>query len=269
MPQAPKDLKSTAALLQIVADLRGPQGCPWDKEQDHRSLAPYAVEEVSELVEALESGQDSQTKEELGDVLFQVALHSQLAKERGAFTFEDVLEVLNEKLVRRHPHVFGDVVATSSEEVWKNWDELKKREKAARPASQRKTLDVPLPLPALQRAAKIGHRTNKLKFDWQNAEQVLEKVREEFDELDEAIDEKSLKAISHELGDVLFSLAQLGRHLGLDPEQALRDANRRFEGRFESMLQLAEREGRVWEELQAEEKESFWSEAKKLRAPSE
>ncbi|MBX3039339.1 MAG: nucleoside triphosphate pyrophosphohydrolase [Bdellovibrionaceae bacterium] len=268
MPQPPKDLRNLDSLIQIVADLRGPQGCPWDKEQTHQSLAPYAVEEVAELVEAIESGEDRQTKEELGDVLFQVVLHSQLAQERGAFGFMDVLETLNEKMVRRHPHVFSDVIAKDTQEVWKNWEELKKKEKAEKPAAKR-ILDAPLHLPALQRAAKIGHRTNKLKFDWENAEQVLEKVREEFDELDEAIEEKSTKALIHEMGDVLFSLAQLSRHLGLDPEQCLREGNRRFENRFETMMTLANEKNLTWSELGNDQKELLWHEAKQRTAKDE
>lgn len=268
MPQPPKDLRSLSSLIQIVADLRGPEGCPWDKEQTHQSLAPYAVEEVAELVEAIESGDDRQTKEELGDVLFQVILHSQLARERSAFSFTDVLESLNEKMVRRHPHVFGDVVAKNTQEVWKNWEELKRKEKAEKPASKR-ALDVPLPLPALQRAAKIGHRTQKLKFDWENAGQVLEKVREEFAELEEAIEEKSTRALIHEMGDVLFSLAQLSRHLGLDPEQCLREGNRRFENRFETMMAVAKEKNLSWEKLGNEEKEQLWTEAKQRTAKDE
>lgn len=271
MPHPPKDLHKISALLQIVADLRGPEGCPWDKEQTHQSLTPFAVEEVSELVEAIEAANDTQTKEELGDVLFQVALHAQLAKERGAFDFEAVVGTLNEKLVRRHPHVFSDVVAKNTEEVWKNWEALKKQEKAlkAEGGAKPKVLDVPLPLPALQRAAKIGHRTNKLKFDWENPEQVLEKVREEFAELEEAIDEKSDKALRHEMGDVLFSLAQLSRHLGLDPEQCLREGNRRFENRFEVMMDIAGQKGLRWDDLSPDEKENLWGEAKLVTAKDE
>lgn len=268
MPQAPKDLQSMSSLLQIVSDLRGPSGCPWDKEQDHLSLAPYAIEEVAELAEALESRNDTQTKEELGDVLFQVALHCQLAQERSAFTFQDVLEALNEKMIRRHPHVFSNVIATSTEEVWKNWDEIKKKEKADKKQNS-KILDVPVALPALQRSAKIGQRTQKLKFDWDNAEQVLEKVREELIELEEAIDEQSTKALKHELGDLLFSIAQLARHLGFDPEQSLRDCNRRFEHRFETMIRECERQGLVWGDLNNHQKEDLWSEAKRQTASSE
>ncbi|MBX2989181.1 MAG: nucleoside triphosphate pyrophosphohydrolase [Bdellovibrionaceae bacterium] len=264
MPKVPKNLRDTQSLIEIIAALRGPDGCPWDKEQTHRSLAPYAVEEVAEMVEAIESGDDRWTKEELGDVLFQVVLHSQLAQERGAFSFIDVVETLNEKMIRRHPHVFGDKKAADSAEVLRDWEKIKKAEKSSNGDAARKPLiDVPLHLPALQRSAKIGHRTQKLRFDWENAEQVLEKVREEFAELDEALEEESGEHISHELGDVLFSLAQLSRHLGMDPEQVLRQANRRFEGRFALMMTAAREGGLVWDDLSAEQKEALWAEAKR------
>lgn len=262
MVHPPKNLRDPLSLVQIVAALRGPDGCPWDREQTHESLTPYAIEEVSELVEAIESGDDAKTKDELGDVLLQIALHAQLAEERGAFNFADVVANLNEKMVRRHPHVFSDVTAETSGEVVQNWEQIKKAEKAARGDSSGKLLDVPLALPALQRAAKIGARTNKLKFDWQNVEQVMEKVREEVAEFEEALDEDVHEAIVHELGDVLFSLAQASRHLGQDPEQCLRQANRRFETRFETMMTIAAEKNWTWADLSNEQKETLWSEAK-------
>lgn len=261
MPTPPKDLRATESLVEIVAALRGPDGCPWDKEQTHTSLTPYAVEEVAELVEAIESGDDGKTKEELGDVLFQVVLHAQLAHERGAFNFADVVATLNEKMVRRHPHVFADTEAATSDAVIENWEQIKKREKAAA-ASSGKVLDVPPHLPALQRSAKIGSRTNKLKFDWENAEQVMEKVREEIAELEEAFDEGGDNELSHELGDVLFSLAQFARHLKRDPEQILREANRRFEGRFDEMMKICKERGLDWMSLAPKTRESIWAEAK-------
>lgn len=262
MPTPPKDLSATNSLVEIVADLRGPDGCPWDKEQTHSSLTPYAVEEVAELVEAIESGDDAKTKEELGDVLFQVVLHAQLAHERGAFNFADVVQTLNEKMVRRHPHVFSDTQAADAKAVIENWDQIKKREKAATGAPGPFTLDAPPHLPALQRSAKIGSRTRKLNFDWDNAEQVLEKVREEMAELEDAFDDGNDAELSHELGDVFFSLAQLARHLNRDPEQILREANRRFERRFSAMMGFCAQQGLEWMSLSAEQRESFWAQAK-------
>lgn len=267
MPRPPQDLRQLSSLLQIISDLRGPEGCPWDKEQTHLSLTPYAIEETAELVEALESGDDSKTKDELGDVLFQVVLHCQLAQERGAFDFAGVIENLSAKMIRRHPHVFADVSVNNSSDVIKNWDEIKKAEKKAAglstdPAAN--TLDVPTGLPALQRAAKIGARTRKLKFDWPNAEGVLEKVREEIQEMEEALDLGQDDELRHEIGDVFFSLAQLARHLGYDPEQIAREANRRFESRFATMMRLCREQGLTWETLSDHEKEQLWVQAKVL-----
>lgn len=297
MPKPPQDLREVSSLLRIVADLRGPDGCPWDKEQTHFTLTPYAVEEVGELVEAIESKDDSKTKDELGDVLFQVVLHAQLADERGAFSFADVVQNLSEKMIRRHPHVFSDTRVSGSGDVVRNWDEIKKAEKAAGTgggagagtvagargsagaetgpvtsgaaagaAGPGKTLDVPIALPALQRAAKIGSRTRKLKFDWQHPDQVMEKIREEIAEFEEALEEGSDDAVSHELGDVLFSLAQMARHLERDPEQILREANRRFETRFETMMEICRERGLEWMALDDETREALWSAAKERTA---
>jgi tetrapyrrole methylase family protein/MazG family protein len=264
MPKPPKNFKTLEALVQVVADLRGPDGCPWDKEQTHESLTSYAIEEIHELAEVIEKKQDSLIKEELGDVLFQVILHSQLAGERKAFDLSDVIENVTEKLVRRHPHVFSDQKVSGSHEVLANWEELKKAEKKSSENSF--ALNVPASMPALQRSAKIGFRTQKMKFDWENAEQVWEKVREEFDELEEALDSDVDKDIRHELGDMFFSLAQLARHLEMDPEQIAREANRRFENRFETMMKLRQDKKLNWEEMSLEEKESLWQEAKLLHS---
>lgn len=263
MPKAPTDLKSLQSLLQIVRDLRGPDGCPWDKEQTHESLTLYAIEEVHELVEAIEEKDDQKTKEELGDVLFQVVLHSQLASERNSFNFQDVVANLNEKMVRRHPHVFAEQKAGSTEDVIKNWELLKKAEKAKQGNDSPHLLHVPPGLPALQRSAKIGFRTHKMKFDWEKPEDVWLKVEEELRELQEAIESDSKNEIEHELGDVFFSLAQYARHLQLDPEQVLRTANRRFEDRFHLMMKLVSEEGLDWEKLSLADKENLWQKAKK------
>jgi tetrapyrrole methylase family protein/MazG family protein len=273
MSKSPSNLRHIESLVEIVRSLRAPDGCPWDREQTHESLTQYAIEETHELVEAIESTssantKDQKIKEELGDVLFQVVLHSQLASERGAFTLDDVIASISEKLVRRHPHVFADVKVADSAEVIRNWEEIKKAEAAAKSVEKSDgpaafSLNVP-PLPALQRAYKIGKRTEKLQFDWDNAEGVMLKVEEEFAELREALEEGGEKEINHELGDVLFSLAQLGRHLEMDPEQVLRRANTRFETRFSKMIDVATSENKDWHSLSLEEKESFWLKAKKI-----
>lgn len=264
---------SLASLVEIVATLRGPQGCPWDKEQTHESLTQYAIEETHELVEALEAAEnpskDLKIKDELGDVLFQVVLHAQLASERGAFTLADVIHGLSEKLIRRHPHVFADASVADSAEVVRNWEEIKKKEKAldatssGGEASSPYALNVPA-LPALQRAYKIGKRTEKLKFDWDNAADAMLKVEEEFGELREALDNDVMAEIEYELGDVFFSLSQLARHLKLDPEQVLRKGNRRFEVRFNKMIEMATAEGVDWSALDLDGKDVFWRKAKEF-----
>lgn len=267
MAQIPTNLRQIESLVEIVASLRGPDGCPWDKEQTHESLTQYAIEETHELVEVLElpasTDKDQKMKEELGDVLFQVILHTQLAAERGAFTLEDVVAGISEKLLRRHPHVFGETTVSDTAEVIRNWEAIKKQEKASQGELSPYALNVP-PLPALQRAHKIGKRTEKLKFDWNNVDEVLVKVEEEYQELREALDEGSDAEIEHELGDALFSLAQLGRHLEMEPEQVLRRANQRFESRFNKMIELTTLDQKDFSTLTLEEKESYWQKAKAL-----
>lgn len=255
MPKPPQNLKKFESLMEIVAHLRGPEGCPWDKEQDHKTLAPYAIEETYELVEALEEKNDQKTKDELGDVLFQVALHTQLAQERKAFTIEDVLTNLNEKMVRRHPHVFGDVKVKDSEEVWQNWEKIKKAEKKNNPA-----IDIPEVLPALQRAYKIGVKTQKMGFDWTKISDVVDKVKEELQEFEVELEKKG--AVEEELGDLLFSVAQLVRHCGFEPEQTLRAANRKFLNRYNLMLKACTDRGLQFENLSLDEKETLWQEIK-------
>lgn len=259
------NLRHIEALVEIVSQLRGPNGCPWDKEQTHESLTQYAIEETHELVEALEQPshplKDQKIKEELGDVLFQVILHAQLASERGAFTLQDVIQGISEKLIRRHPHVFGDTKVADAEEVVKNWEEIKKLENEQSENKSPYSLNVP-PLPALQRAYKIGKRTEKLKFDWNTAAEAMVKVEEEFGELREALDSDSAKEIELELGDVLFSLAQLGRHLKMDPEQVLRRGNLKFETRFNKMIEMAHAEKVDWSALDLEGKDVYWRKAK-------
>jgi tetrapyrrole methylase family protein/MazG family protein len=290
MPQAPEIMNEYSSLMQIVKDLRGPDGCPWDKEQTHQSLAPFAIEEVFEMIDALESKNDANFKEELGDVLFQVALHCQLAQERGAFDYHDVIQTLTEKLVRRHPHVFSSTQVKDIDEVWANWEKIKKEEKLLKQTGAPKTFDFPSQLPALQRAHKIGVKSQKLKFDWQTPDDVFTKVLEELNELKEEIQKASLASnleqkqspiknlntpapstdslnnlprIQEEFGDLLFSLAQWARHLNFEPEQALRMANLKFETRFEKMMNLVAERKLDWTKLSDPEKEALWQEIKK------
>ncbi len=264
MPQAPQTLNTFEALNQIISALRGPDGCPWDNEQTHRSLTSYAIEEVFEMVEAIESGDDQHMCEELGDVLFQVILHAAMAKERNAFDIFDVINGINSKVVRRHPHVFADKKVSGSAEVLKNWDEIKKLEKKDSKIKSTKVINVPEALPALQRAYKIGEKTEKLKFDWSETSQVLAQLKAEMVELEEVIPSQDEKKIQHEIGDVLFSAAQLARHLDVEPESALREANRRFLARFEKMFDLRKCSVEEFVKLSSEAKENLWKMVKKM-----
>lgn len=268
MPQVPKNYRNFEALRQIVEDLRGPDGCPWDKEQTHETLTRYAIEEVFELVETLDQKDFVRMKDELGDVLFQVLLHAQLASEEKKFDVHDVIENLGQKMVRRHPHVFGDVKVSGSADVLKNWAEIKAEENSGKPKPM---FDFPEKMPALQSAVKIGEKTAKIKFDWDHWQDVLAKVDEEILEMKNELEdsyasmksEAGHKALEHEIGDVLFSVAQLARHCKIDPEQALRKTNARFIKRFDKMQTLLKDAGMNWDEVPAEEKEKFWQRAKK------
>lgn len=264
-----KILTQFQALVEVVQQLRGPSGCPWDKEQDQRTLTQYAIEEAYELAEAIESGNQTDVKEELGDFLFQVVLQAQVAQDEGKFDLAEVIEILVEKLVRRHPHVFADTKVSSVSDVWKNWERLKAEEKSGRP---KPIFSYPRKMPALQASHKIGVKSQGYAFDWTHANEVWEKVKEEVSELEAEIPSKNLQALEHEIGDVLFSVSQLARHLGLEAEQCLRSANRRFEDRFSKVLVRAGEEfGPEFQEkekfssLPAEEKEKLWQEIKLIK----
>jgi len=269
MPKPPQNLREFTSLLQVVEALRGPEGCPWDKEQTHRTLTRYAIEEAFELSEAIDGGNDQEICDELGDLLLQVILHAEIARQEGRFDIYSVMENLNAKMVRRHPHVFGSTTAKTSAEVLTNWAQIKAEEKAGQAKTQQKkaqsrplSFDIPQGLPALLRAQKIGEKTAKTQFDWTDAHSCWEKVAEEFGELKEALDAGQPAAISHELGDLLFSLAQIARHLKMDSEQSLRETNTRFERRYLRMQELVREDGQQWENLSAELKESYWTRAK-------
>ena len=257
MPKAPTNLREFEALLKVVEALRGPDGCPWDKEQTHLSLARFAIEEAHELAEAIESGEISAICEELGDVLLQVALNAEIARQEGKFDVSDVIQSINEKMIRRHPHVFANTKVESSAEVLKNWTEIKAKEKGTDATG----FAVPVALPALLRAHKIGEKTKKVSFDWENATQCLDKVHEELAEF-EAARSESKDRLEAELGDLLFSIAQLARHLDLDAEQALRKTNVGFERRFFRMQELVRSDGKDWSSLSAQDKETYWKRAK-------
>lgn len=261
MKTVPDDLRSFASLVQIMTSLRSKEGgCPWDLEQTHQTLVQYAIEEVFELTEAIENKNLKNLVEELGDVLLQVVFHSELGRQEGRFDIHDVIEGICTKLVTRHPHVFGDVKVAGSKDVLRNWDEIKKREKADRSTAE---FGIPQQLPALQRSHKIGVKTEGAKFDWPDASGVLAKVKEELAEVEEAVTFQSQDRQDDEIGDLLFAVSQLARHLKLDPEQSLRRANRKFEARFFQMQKIARANGLDWNSLTLEQKEDLWSAAKK------
>ena len=248
-------------LVTIMEKLLSPiGGCPWDLEQTPQTLAPFAIEEAHELAEALERKDIKGIKEELGDLLLQVVFHSTLAQKEKLFTFEEVIQGICTKLIRRHPHVFGDEKVANADEVLKNWDIIKKGEKKEQALGD---FNIPLSLPALQRAQKIGDKTKNLKFDWSSAKEVFEKVEEEFKELKEAYKSGDPKHTSEELGDLFFVLAQLARHLKLEAETVARAGNRKFENRFKKLLELALKQGADFNKLKLVEKEKLWEQVKK------
>ncbi|WP_448583575.1 nucleoside triphosphate pyrophosphohydrolase [Thermocrinis sp.] len=240
-------------LLNIMQSLR--EKCPWDKSQTHQSLKRYMIEEAYELLEAIDSGEDDRLKEELGDVLLQVVFHSQIAKERGAFDVWDVIKGLNEKLIKRHPHVFG---TESANEVLSQWEQNKTKERES-------VLDgVPKSLPALMRSQKLQDRASLVGFDFESIDQVFEKIEEELQELKEAIESKNTNNIKHEMGDLLTALVELARFLKVDAEQCLQEANDRFERRFRYVERKAKELGKDLKSMSLQEMDLLWMESKRF-----
>lgn len=262
MPTPPKNLRSFQSLVQVIEALRGPEGCPWDKEQTHMSLIRFAIEEASELAEAIQLENPEDIKNELGDLLLQVVLHAEIARQNKSFEIHDIIEALNKKMIRRHPHVFADTKVSNSEDVSKNWDHIKALEKKTS-SSQNFTFDLPSGLPALLASFKIGEKTKKHNFDWKEVSSVIDKVKEELCEFETALKKESKDRTEEELGDLLFSLAQVSRHLGIDPEQCLRKSNKKFEGRFSKLMSAVQSSGREMTDLTPEELESIWQQIKK------
>jgi nucleoside triphosphate diphosphatase len=260
-------------LIEIMAALRDPvRGCPWDIEQTFASIVPFTIEEAYEVADAIERGGVEDLREELGDLLLQVVFHARMAQEAGLFDFGGVVEAITAKLIRRHPHVFGDAGALSSEEVKALWGRIKAEEKRAKldsettegpPEARSGALDgVPLALPALSRALKLQEKAGKVGFDWNDVGAVLEKIREETAEVEAEIAEGSAQALMGELGDLLFAAVNLARHLKVDPEAALRGANAKFERRFAHIESRLAEHGRMAENTSLDEMEALWIEAK-------
>jgi len=261
-------------LIEIMAALRTPgSGCPWDLEQDFTTIAPYTIEEAYEVADAIERGDMDDLKEELGDLLLQVVFHARMAEEAGSFAFNDVADAISEKMIRRHPHVFADKDADDAAAVKANWEEIKAAEKAARkerlqasgtPDDDETFLaDVPKAIPALQRAFKLQKRAARVGFDWPELEPVLDKLREELDELTHEIGANSdSDRLQDEMGDLLFAVANLARHLNVDPETALRGTNAKFVRRFEHIETGLRQTGRSLESASLDEMEEIWVAAK-------
>ncbi|MFP5502272.1 MAG: nucleoside triphosphate pyrophosphohydrolase [Candidatus Sericytochromatia bacterium] len=253
-------------LRQIVARLRGPGGCPWDIEQTHESLRKFILEEAYEAVEAIDEGDDDMMIEEFGDLLLQVVLQSQVAEDREAFDLKDVAEAISDKLVFRHPHVFGDVSVEDSAEVLRNWDQLKAQEKEMAGDEGESRLGKVPPMAALAYAEKTMGRAAKAGFDWPTEPEAIAKIEEEWAELKEALAADDAEAIFHEFGDFLYALVNVARRRKLDPEDALRQAVRRFTARFHAMESIAEERGEAWEGLSLESRKALWHEAKEALA---
>lgn len=247
-------------VMSIMRRLRAPGGCPWDAEQSHESLKRYLLEESYEVLEAIDSGSDELLKEELGDLLLQPIFHAAIAEERGAFTMEDVLATLSDKLIRRHPHVFGDQVIKDSEAQVANWEKIKKAEKGE---ERRSALSgIPPHLPALMKAQKITEKASRVGFDWEHVDQVMAKVLEELHEFEEAMEQGRQDRMEAELGDLLFAIVNLGRFLALDPEEALRKTIARFQNRFSYIEERLHVNERHLQDASLDEMEALWVEAK-------
>ncbi|KQK31778.1 nucleoside triphosphate hydrolase [Bosea thiooxidans] len=271
-----KPSRDITRLIEIMAALRTPgTGCPWDLDQDFASIAPYTVEEAYEVADAIARGDKLDLKDELGDLLLQVVFHARMAEEEGSFAFPDVVEAITSKLLRRHPHVFGDARDLSPAEVKVLWHRIKAEEKAAK-AAQRAAAGlppqaedtgvlagVPHTLPALTRAWKLQARASTVGFDWNDARLVLDKIREETAEIDEALAKGDKDAIREEIGDLLFVVANLARHVDADPEACLAAASAKFERRFKGIEDRLDAEGRKAQDATLDELEALWQSVKR------
>ncbi len=263
--------KNFDELIAVMARLRAPGGCPWDREQTYESLAPYLLEEAFESFDAIQdaaAGKPENLREELGDLLLQIIFHSQIAEELGDFTIEDVCAAITKKMILRHPHVFGDVKLDTASDVLQSWDELKRAERAItkkdEPEKNSILEDVPLTFPALIEANKLTKKAAKVGFDWKNIEQIFDKLNEETAELKEAI--RDNENIEEELGDLLFVVVNLARKLDVEPETALKKTNRKFRQRFNFIETALKNQGKDLADSSLEEMDALWNEAKKTAA---
>jgi len=256
-------MSSINKLLEVMSKLRDPDtGCPWDVEQDFSTIAPYTIEEAYEVADAIEREDFDELRSELGDLLFQVVFYAQMASEKGYFAFEDVAAGISEKMIRRHPHVFGSDEERSTGKVDGSWEEIKEQERAAH-TDESALAGVAKALPALKRSQKLGKRAGRVGFDWPDTRGVKLKIQEELDELEEAVGAREPADIEAELGDVLFAVVNLARHLDIDPEKALTGANYKFERRFRAMEADIGAEGLEFRQMSLESLEKHWRKAKR------
>ncbi len=263
--------ENLSKLIELMAHLRGPEGCPWDRAQDYDTMKGLMLEEVYEVVDAVNARDFDEIKEELGDLLFQVIFYARLAEEEKRFSIDDVIETVHAKLLRRHPHVFGEVRAGSPEEAMQSWLKVKEKEKAARApgegTSEPSLLDgIPSSLPVSLEAYELGVRAGEVGFDWPRVEDLLDKVEEELRELHQTLPVRAgnnLRDAEEEVGDLMFTVANLARYLRSDPESCLRRANRKFQGRFRALEREVARRGKRVRDCPPEELESIWESVKK------
>lgn len=247
-------------IVDIMAKLRAPDGCPWDQKQDHKTLKPYLIEESCEVLDAIDEEDMEHLKEELGDVLMNLVFHAQLASERGDFTFQDVARTISEKMVNRHPHVFDKTCELTAEEVEAQWQKIKAAEKSERESILE---GIPRSLPSVARSQKLQKRAAKVGFDWPDSTGVIEKVKEEFHELEEALESGKQIDIEEEFGDLMFSMVNLARHLDLNADHALNQSNNKFINRFMQLEQICKSRGLIIDDMSLEELDEVWDEVKK------
>jgi nucleoside triphosphate diphosphatase len=249
-------------LVELMATLRGPGGCPWDRKQTPESLKPFLVEECYEVIDAIEEGAPAKVRDELGDLLFQIIFHARIAEEAGQFTINDVITAIHEKMTRRHPHVFGDDKLSTDKEVLSNWEEIKRKEKGH---EDRKSIleGVPKELPSLLRAHRLQERAARVGFDWAHLSEALPKLDEEIAEFKESLRAEDAGKIEEELGDVFFMLVNISRFLGVNPEDALRKTISKFIHRFRYIEEHAEQAGRSLNDMTLEEMETLWQKSKR------
>ena len=273
-----KPSSDIARLIEIMAALRTPKtGCPWDLEQDFATIAPYTIEEAYEVADAITRGDLDDLRDELGDLLLQVVFHARMAQEQGAFGFGDVVTAITEKLIRRHPHVFGNTRDLTPDQVKGLWSKIKAEEKAER-ATRRRNAGTPLPdgtladvragLPTLERALRLQAKAGTVGFDWNDPKAVLDKIAEEAEEISSAIESGSQDAAAEEIGDLMFAVVNLARHLKVNPETALRSANAKFERRFASIERALAKRGKKPEQATLAEMDALWNEAKAEEKPA-